>query len=144
MFAALLAAVSALPQGYGSKPSSGYGAPSAAASEQQPSVATGYGGPEDPAGAASGPEGNVAGEPASYNFEYAVEDEESGNNFGQQENREGDVTTGNYFVQLPDGRMQIVNYSVDGDSGYVVDIQVSKHCVNKMRLKFPWIKWIHF
>ena len=109
-------------QGYGSKPSNGYGAPEAAASEPQPSVDGAYGAP---AGAASGPEGNVAGEPASYNFGYAVEDPESGNNFGQQETRDGDSTSGSYFVQMPDGRMQIVNYSVEGDSGYVVDIQVN-------------------
>ena len=119
-------AAAAAPQGYGSQPAGGYGAPASDASKQEPSVATAYGGPEeDPAGAASGQEGNVAGPPAEYNFEYAVEDEETGNNFGQEEVRDGDVTTGSYFVQMPDGRMQIVNYSVDGDSGYVVDIEVN-------------------
>ena len=115
-------------QGYGSQPAGGYGVPAPDASKQEPSVATAYGGPgEEPAGAASGQEGNVAGPPAEYNFEYAVEDEETGNNFGQEEVRDGDVTTGSYFVQMPDGRMQIVNYSVDGDSGYVVDIEVSRY-----------------
>ena len=123
MIAVLTGLAAARPesQGYGSKPAGGYGAPEAAASEQQPSVDNAY---SAPAGAASGQEGNIAGEPASYNFEYAVEDPESGNNFGQQETRDGDSTSGSYFVQMPDGRMQIVNYSVEGDSGYVVDIQV--------------------
>ena len=110
-------------QGYGSKPASGYGAPDlGAASEQQANVQVAYSAPEP---AASGPEGNVAEQPAAYNFEYAVQDEESGNNFGQQETRDGDSTSGSYYVQMPDGRMQIVNYSVDGVSGYVVEIQVN-------------------
>ncbi|XP_037072181.1 pro-resilin-like, partial [Pollicipes pollicipes] len=86
----------------------------------EPSVQSGYGAP---AGAASGPEPSIAEEPAAYNFEYTVKDEESGNDFGQQETRDGDSTSGSYYVLMPDGRMQIVNYSVDGDSGFVVDIQ---------------------
>ncbi|XP_037072588.1 pro-resilin-like [Pollicipes pollicipes] len=122
VLATVLAVAAAAPQGYGSAPSNGYGAPQAAASGPEPSVASGYGAPE---GAASSPEANIAeaGEPAAYNFEYAVKDEESGNDFGQQETRDGDSTSGSYYVLMPDGRMQIVNYSVDGDSGFVVDIQ---------------------
>ncbi|KAF0290642.1 Pro-resilin [Amphibalanus amphitrite] len=125
---AVLGLATARPEerGYGSQPASGYGAPpeqEGAASGQQPSVQTAYSTPD---GAASGPEGNVAELPASYNFEYAVQDE-SGNNFGQQETRDGDATSGSYYVQMADGRMQIVNYSVEGDSGYVVDIQASRY-----------------
>ena len=45
------------------------------------------------------------------------------NDFGQYEAREGDKTTGNYWVVLPDGRKQIVNYYVDGYSGYVADVK---------------------
>ena len=132
VLAAVLAVVAAAPQGYGSKPASGYGAPeepAPAASEAEPSVDTGYGSP--PEAAASGQEGNIAGEPAAYNFEYAVEDEESGNNFGQQEARDGDSTSGSYYVQMADGRMQIVNYSVEPDTGYVVEIQVNTHCMQR-------------
>lgn len=55
--------------------------------------------------------------PASYSFEYAVKDEESGNDFGHQESREGDVAQGKYYVLLPDGRKQIVEYTADTD-GY--------------------------
>ncbi|XP_076061312.1 uncharacterized protein LOC143037085 [Oratosquilla oratoria] len=60
--------------------------------------------------------------PAKYDFNYAVKDEESGNDFGHQETRDGDLTEGSYYVQLPDGRLQKVTYYVDGDSGYVAEV----------------------
>lgn len=56
-------------------------------------------------------------EPAKYEFEYQVTDEESGNDFGHKEQRDGDLTTGEYNVLLPDGRKQIVTYEADLD-GY--------------------------
>ncbi|XP_069157247.1 uncharacterized protein [Procambarus clarkii] len=59
---------------------------------------------------------------ARYNFNYAVKHEDSGNDFGHQETRDGDDTKGSYYVQLPDGRLQTVTYSVDGDSGYVAEV----------------------
>lgn len=55
--------------------------------------------------------------PASYQFEYAVLDAESGNDFGHQESREGDVAQGKYYVLLPDGRKQTVVYTADNE-GY--------------------------
>ena len=57
-----------------------------------------------------------------YDFSYAVQDEYSGNDFGHSENSDGNVVTGEYFVQLPDGRRQIVTYTADHDSGYVADV----------------------
>ncbi|XP_066948245.1 cuticle protein 7-like [Macrobrachium rosenbergii] len=60
---------------------------------------------------------------AKYDFDWAVKDEYSGNDFGHQESRDGDHTQGSYYVQLPDGRLQTVTYFVDGDSGYVADVQ---------------------
>ena len=61
-------------------------------------------------------------EPASYNYQWSVEDGNSNNNYGQTESRNGDKTTGSYFVLLPDGRTQIVTYTVDKNGGYVADI----------------------
>ena len=60
---------------------------------------------------------------AKYEFEWQVKDDSSDNDFGQQEGRDGDQTQGSYYVQLPDGRVQQVTYRVDGDSGYIADVQ---------------------
>ena len=43
-------------------------------------------------------------------------------NFGHTENREGYNTQGTYYVNLPDGRLQTVNYHAD-EAGYVADVQ---------------------
>ncbi|XP_069977389.1 cuticle protein 8-like [Penaeus vannamei] len=60
--------------------------------------------------------------PAKYDFNYAVKDEYSGNDFGHQEARDGYDTQGAYYVLLPDGRLQKVAYTVNGDSGYVAEV----------------------
>ncbi|CAK1549146.1 unnamed protein product [Leptosia nina] len=57
------------------------------------------------------------GEPANYSFEYMVKDEPSGNDFGHRESRQGDKTEGLYYVLLPDGRKQTVEYEAD-ENGY--------------------------
>ncbi|XP_037802396.1 pro-resilin-like [Penaeus monodon] len=59
---------------------------------------------------------------AKYSFNWAVSDDSSSNEFGHQETRDGDLTQGSYYVQLPDGRLQTVTYFVDGDSGYVAEV----------------------
>ena len=46
-----------------------------------------------------------------------VYDQPSGNDFGQKESRDGDVTRGMYYVLLPDGRRQRVEYEAD-QNGY--------------------------
>ena len=43
-----------------------------------------------------------------YNYNWAVEEPEAGLNYGQEENSDGSVVTGEYRVLLPDGRTQIV------------------------------------
>ncbi|XP_071541422.1 cuticle protein 7-like [Panulirus ornatus] len=60
--------------------------------------------------------------PPSYGFDWAVQDGDSGNSYGQQETRDHDHTQGSYTVQLPDGRLQRVTYYVDGDSGFVAEV----------------------
>ncbi|XP_042893376.1 pro-resilin-like [Penaeus japonicus] len=60
--------------------------------------------------------------PAKYDFNYAVNDQPSGKNYGHQEARDGPNTQGSYFVLLPDGRLQRVTYTVNGDSGYVAEV----------------------
>ncbi len=52
-----------------------------------------------------------------------MKDDYSYVDFGATENRKGDYTDGYYYVVLPDGRKQIVNYYVDGYSGYVAEVK---------------------
>ncbi|CAG0900203.1 unnamed protein product [Cyprideis torosa] len=58
-----------------------------------------------------------------YNFNWEVRDDYSGIDMGHQETRDGYNTQGSYRVLLPDSRIQTVTYYVDGDSGYVADVQ---------------------
>ena len=51
-----------------------------------------------------------------------MKDDDSNNDFGQNEERDGDVTSGSYYVALPDGRIQRVTYSVDGDGGFLAEV----------------------
>ncbi|XP_047472458.1 pro-resilin-like [Penaeus chinensis] len=60
--------------------------------------------------------------PAKYNYNYQVQDDPTKNDFGHQEARDGPNTQGSYQVQLPDGRLQKVSYTVSVDSGYVADV----------------------
>ena len=65
-------------------------------------------------------------EPAVYSYNYAVADDYSGSRFNAGENRDGYSTSGSYSVNLPDGRIQTVNYKVaDAYSGYVADVTYS-------------------
>merc|ERR1719402_1557279 len=68
--------------------------------------------------------GAARGEDESYRFEYRVKDALTGQDFGQEESRAGYNTEGEYEVQLPDGRRQIVRYTVkDPTSGYIADVR---------------------
>ena len=58
----------------------------------------------------------------SYTFSWAVKDDYTKNDFGQDETREADQTKGTYHVLLPDGRVQTVTYTVDAYSGYTADV----------------------
>merc|ERR1711931_147529 len=61
----------------------------------------------------------------AYNYNYAVKAEDGHYgyvDFGQNEERDGYNTYGSYYVALPDGRVQKVTYTVNGDEGYVADV----------------------
>jgi hypothetical protein len=76
-----------------------------------------------PAYHAAAPQPNYD-EPPKYAYQYGVHDDYSKANFGQNEQRDGYATNGEYRVQLPDGRTQIVTYTVgDAYSGYVADVR---------------------
>merc|ERR1712076_101463 len=58
----------------------------------------------------------------NYNYQFGVNDQEySGAVFSHQENRADYNTQGEYRVNLPDGRVQIVSYTA-GPEGYVADV----------------------
>ena len=46
-----------------------------------------------------------------YKYGWGVEESGKGLNYGQNEESDGSVVTGQYRVLLPDGRTQIVRYS---------------------------------
>ncbi|XP_022906875.1 pro-resilin-like [Onthophagus taurus] len=120
---------------YGAPPSSSYGAPASGfgggiggglgggVGGTKPGIQ--YGAPKPQYGAPSGGAGGYSGgggyddqsEPANYHFKYDVQDAESGNDFGHEEERQGDDAKGKYYVLLPDGRRQVVEYTADL-SGY--------------------------
>merc|ERR1712157_456992 len=80
-----------------------------------------------PAGVVVAAPGYVAddlAEPPVYAYNYGVADDYSGANFAQTEQRDGYATSGSYTVNLPDGRVQTVTYSDNGD-GIVQDVSYS-------------------
>merc|ERR1712020_803167 len=65
-----------------------------------------------------------SGPPKPFSFKYGVVDAESGSNFdhAQQQDSTG-VVTGEYRVNLPDGRVQIVSYTASAEKGYVANVR---------------------
>merc|ERR1711892_1525658 len=59
--------------------------------------------------------------PPVYNYEYGVNDAGYGPVFSQKESRDNYNTAGEYRVNLPDGRVQVVSYTA-GPEGYVADV----------------------
>ncbi|KAL5289181.1 hypothetical protein ACFFRR_009394 [Megaselia abdita] len=57
-----------------------------------------------------------------FDFQYAVNDQPSSNDFSHKANSNGDITTGEYRVQMPDGRTQVVKYTADWKTGYHADV----------------------
>ncbi|KAL6440563.1 hypothetical protein ACFW04_003219 [Cataglyphis niger] len=62
-------------------------------------------------------------EPKSYEFGYSVKDDATGNDFGRRETSDGETVRGEYRVQLPDGRTQIVTYTADWRTGFHADVR---------------------
>ncbi|XP_076036599.1 uncharacterized protein LOC143022335 [Oratosquilla oratoria] len=60
--------------------------------------------------------------PAQYDFNWEVKDEYSGNDFGHQESRNGYDTQGAHYVLQLDGWLRRVDYIVNGDSGFVTQV----------------------
>merc|ERR1712215_330931 len=62
-------------------------------------------------------------EPSPYNYQYAVSDDYSGANFAQSEANDGTgAVSGSYSVNLPDGRIQHVNYNANDITGNIAEV----------------------
>lgn len=57
-----------------------------------------------------------------FDFNYNVNDIDTGNDYSHNAVSDGDVTRGEYRVQLPDGRTQIVRYTADWKNGYNAEV----------------------
>ncbi|XP_063695880.1 pro-resilin-like [Culicoides brevitarsis] len=57
-----------------------------------------------------------------YDFQYAVKDQPSQNDFSHNAASDGDVVKGEYRVAMPDGRTQIVKYTADWKNGYNAEV----------------------
>ncbi|PSN42144.1 hypothetical protein C0J52_17131 [Blattella germanica] len=57
-----------------------------------------------------------------YDFTYAVKDDYYGTDYSHNAISDGDVVKGEYRVQLPDGRLQIVRYTADWKTGFHADV----------------------
>merc|ERR1712212_1052969 len=68
-------------------------------------------------------EEEVKYEPKPFTYEYGGADE-SGRHFAKTETSDDDgVVRGEYRVELPDGRVQIVSYTADHVNGYQADVR---------------------
>jgi len=77
----------------------------------------------EPQGAAQQPQPSYNQGPGMpYSFEWAVQDEYSNNDYSHQQSSDGDVTNGVYRTLLPDGRVQIVTFS-DNGNGYEAQVE---------------------
>uniref|UniRef100_A0A0K2UZ19 Cuticular protein hypothetical 5 [Bombyx mori] n=1 Tax=Lepeophtheirus salmonis TaxID=72036 RepID=A0A0K2UZ19_LEPSM len=79
--------------------------------------------------------------PVSYGYNYGVVDDESGVNMSADELAENGVVSGSYKVVLPDGRMKIVTYTVEGDSGFVADVQFEEALAPAAPAPAPYPKY---
>merc|ERR1712055_447706 len=62
-------------------------------------------------------------EVSPYTYNYAVADDYSGSRFTAVESDDGTgIRQGSYSVNLPDGRIQNVNYHTNDYDGYVADV----------------------
>merc|ERR1739845_41280 len=65
-------------------------------------------------------------EVSPYSYNYAVADDYSGAAFSQAESNDGNgVVEGSYSVNLPDGRVQTVNYHANDYDGFISEVSYS-------------------
>lgn len=60
-----------------------------------------------------------------FDFAYSVNDPATANSQSHKAVSDGDVTRGEYRVQLPDGRTQVVRYTADWKNGYNAEVSLT-------------------
>ncbi|XP_042883550.1 uncharacterized protein LOC122260376, partial [Penaeus japonicus] len=73
-----------------------------------------------------------------YVFAYSITDPRNGADFGQAEESDGSVVSGQYHVLLPDGRRQMVHYRADPVNGFVSEVEyLENHLPGSGGFPFP-------
>ncbi|XP_011175919.1 pro-resilin [Solenopsis invicta] len=80
----------------------------------------------------SGRDGSVIGGPGHdhhhhepgmpFDFNYAVKDDAYGNDYSHNAISDGEIVRGEYKIQLPDGRTQLVRYTADWQHGFSAQV----------------------
>ncbi|XP_057666757.1 cuticle protein-like [Diorhabda carinulata] len=68
--------------------------------------------------------------PPKYEFNYGVQDAQSGDHKSQHEVRDGDVVKGSYTVAESDGTIRTVHYTADDHNGFNAVVEKSGHPVH--------------
>lgn len=96
--------------------------PSATQPQQVPAPTPGRPAPSYGPPPAAGGADHVHEPGMPFDFNYNVNDIDTGNDYSHNAVSDGDVTRGEYRVQLPDGRTQIVRYTADWKNGYNAEV----------------------
>ncbi|XP_027228157.2 mucin-22 [Penaeus vannamei] len=73
-----------------------------------------------------------------YVFAYSITDPRNGADYGQTEESDGNVVSGQYHVLLPDGRRQMVQYRADPVNGFVSEVEyLDNHLPGSGGFPFP-------
>ena len=81
--------------------------------------------------------------PKPFAYQYGVKDDYSGTTFDKAETQDdyGNVK-GQYTVQLPDGRTQIVSYTADHTNGFIADVKYGElTLIEKLNFTVIMIKY---
>lgn len=57
-----------------------------------------------------------------FDFNYAVKEDAFGNDYSHNAISDGEIVRGEYRVQLPDGRTQLVRYTADWQHGFSAQV----------------------
>ncbi|XP_066156384.1 cuticle protein 8-like [Euwallacea fornicatus] len=74
--------------------------------------------------------------PPKYEYNYGVQDPNTGDHKSQHEVREGDVVKGSYSVAEADGTLRTVHYTADDHNGFNAVVERTGHPVHPAPAKY--------